>query len=382
MKPRPPPPDGSDSSKFPDADKIFFIHYLQWRIRDHPAIHKTELYKELEAQMPRHSADAWQRHWDNNPHLPDRIYIEGRNRAFPPSLRSSATATSEALQAKPTFRERHSPDHSDSGEDESDVLAAPNDVVEELSDEPETVPVAPKRLRGRLRKCPVTEEDLQAMAAYMIENSETWHGSRGDRWGAFAKRPEVRSGSLYAYALVSLSHTVTIANVQNTKRTVTGWAMIEVSHKDSQSWISQLTAGSQRLLPRTELRALMAEYELAHHRPVAVPNGKDSQEPSRVLQEEVQKSLAQDVKVFDSEVLQFESLEEGKAKPAASSEPVQKVEQVQTPDPNDISTARAGPTIPRKRGPEEPVDTLGFAAPKRLKEGPKEGVDEVIILSD
>ena len=32
-------------------------------------------------QTPHHNADAWRRHWDDAPELPDKIYIEARKRA-------------------------------------------------------------------------------------------------------------------------------------------------------------------------------------------------------------------------------------------------------------------------------------------------------------
>ena len=47
VKPTPPAPEESGGSRFTDAEKVFFIHYLQWRMHDDPTVTKDELYEEL-----------------------------------------------------------------------------------------------------------------------------------------------------------------------------------------------------------------------------------------------------------------------------------------------------------------------------------------------
>ena len=47
VKPTPPTWEKNDGSKFTDADKTFFIHYIQWRMHNDPLITKPELYAEL-----------------------------------------------------------------------------------------------------------------------------------------------------------------------------------------------------------------------------------------------------------------------------------------------------------------------------------------------
>ncbi|OSD04162.1 hypothetical protein PYCCODRAFT_127355 [Trametes coccinea BRFM310] len=206
MKPKPPLSDEADGCKFTDADKVFFIHYLRWRIRNKPTVSKSELYEELAAQIPRHDAEAWKRHWDKYPEVADQVYIEGRARARSPSPpSSSATAASGPSQTK----------HVDSCEDESDHWAPPSDEDGEgPSDKPDVAPASRQKRARRGRPWQrVTEEDLRAMAQYKAERyGPAWRNTvRTTRWQEFADRPE------------------------NAKRTVLAWATIEGTHGGSRT---------------------------------------------------------------------------------------------------------------------------------------------------
>ena len=51
IKPTPPVWEENDGSRFTDAEKTFFIHYLHWRMHDAPTVSKDELYDELAQQV-------------------------------------------------------------------------------------------------------------------------------------------------------------------------------------------------------------------------------------------------------------------------------------------------------------------------------------------
>ena len=48
---KPMPPRTSDHTKFTDEDRIFFIHYLRWRLYDGEVPTKNELYEELATEV-------------------------------------------------------------------------------------------------------------------------------------------------------------------------------------------------------------------------------------------------------------------------------------------------------------------------------------------
>ncbi|KAI1795155.1 hypothetical protein LXA43DRAFT_66650 [Ganoderma leucocontextum] len=81
IKPKAPRRDPQhESLRFTKEDKIFFIHYLKYRLRRGPVPSKEQLCRELGEQAPHHNGDSWKRHWDNACRLPNEIYIQARKR--------------------------------------------------------------------------------------------------------------------------------------------------------------------------------------------------------------------------------------------------------------------------------------------------------------
>ncbi|KAH9899953.1 hypothetical protein C8Q73DRAFT_779520 [Cubamyces lactineus] len=188
VKPTPPASEESSGQRFTDAEKIFFIQYLQWRLHDDPTVTKDELYGELAEAVPHHDAGAWKRHWDKHPELPDQIFIEGRKGTATTTRAHSGTADPGSEDGQ----------GSEDGEGESDDSESDSEDESEASDRASSPPAAAsakapaKRGRGRPRKQEVTEGDFRAMAQYKFENREIWNTYTSElaRWRDFASRPE------------------------------------------------------------------------------------------------------------------------------------------------------------------------------------------------
>ncbi|KAI0650352.1 hypothetical protein C8Q79DRAFT_943248 [Trametes meyenii] len=189
IKPRAPLRDDAEdnsSSLFTDADHRFFIAFLRWKLARQPNMKKQELYAALAAETPYRSAEAWKRHWDNNPRMPDAIYIQ---------------ASKQRVESRDD-----SLSYEESVIDISSVYASEDEVTSSVAKA-----AAPKRKRAaatarKRGRQKVTEDDLRAMAKYLYEKMETWHTLPGklDRWKEFAQRPENAA-----------------------KRSLAGWASIE-----------------------------------------------------------------------------------------------------------------------------------------------------------
>ncbi|KAI0327096.1 hypothetical protein GY45DRAFT_1328013 [Cubamyces sp. BRFM 1775] len=186
IKPTPPTSEEGSGNRFTDAEKVFFIQYLQWRMRDDPTVTKDELCEELAEAIPQHDAGAWKRHWDKYPELPDQIFIEGRKGAARATRTHSGTTASDSDESQ----------GSEDGEGETDSSGSDSESESEASDRASSprpaAPVKTPAKRGRPRKQEVTEDDFRAMARYKFENRKTWHTytSEQARWRDFASRPE------------------------------------------------------------------------------------------------------------------------------------------------------------------------------------------------
>ncbi|KAI0650356.1 hypothetical protein C8Q79DRAFT_943258 [Trametes meyenii] len=204
-KPTPPPHGGGGGeSKLTDEHKIYFIHYLRWRLNKSPTIARPVVYEELEKET-HYSADVWRVHWDKYPETPDQVCIEAYNRAVPASQPVRTTSVAGPSRASRESQPLGSKDGNSSSDGDSDS--------ESSSSEPDDdAPLRPSAPRGRPRKrvpVRVTEEDLRAMAKYKVANYNTWNRkSRMERWREFAERPENRKRSLEGwYTIGESSHT-------------------------------------------------------------------------------------------------------------------------------------------------------------------------------
>ncbi|KAI0638100.1 hypothetical protein C8Q77DRAFT_1089329 [Trametes polyzona] len=239
-KPFPPPiADPAERSRFTEMDKIFFIHYLRWRVTHDPTVTRDDLYTELAKQAPSHNAEAWKRHWDKHPELPDQILINARR------ARSAARpADAEGSADEP---------HDSSSEEESDRGDEDGDVPSRRQwGNPITGARGGRKPRGQ-RSQRVTEEDLQAMARYMLEKVDSWDmsTSRKARWSEFAERPENKA-----------------------KRTIAGWSTIESTHETKlRAYFKQLLRAAQ---PATAEREQEQEQE-----PEAAPKPRSTKSPSK-----------------------------------------------------------------------------------------------------
>ncbi|KAI0719645.1 hypothetical protein C8T65DRAFT_636020 [Cerioporus squamosus] len=193
------PPRNPGSKRFTDDDKIFFIHYLRWRLRrEGPIPTRSVLYAELAEQTPHRDAEAWKRHWDDHPQLPDRILIEARNREWP----DSQTAPTAPAPDGPSDEEGEE-DEDGEGEGEADEEEAEDRHAGHPADRP-SAGDAPnsgkgKTTRKHIVRLRVTESDLRAMAKYMAEKEAVWdsYPSQCACWEEFARNNTKRSYSAW-----------------------------------------------------------------------------------------------------------------------------------------------------------------------------------------
>ncbi|KAI0774193.1 hypothetical protein C8Q74DRAFT_816241 [Fomes fomentarius] len=172
-KPTAPRRDPRDTSLFTDDDKIFFIHFLRWRLQSGDVPARSVLEWELAQAAPHHSERSWKKHWDANPSLPDDIYIAACKRAENEARMYESSHPWQSTGAHP----------GDSAEDEGGASA-------HYSNTPRMVCKSSSR-RG---KCSVTEEDLREMSLFMFEKRHVWHEFKSphDAWVTFGNRPKNR----------------------------------------------------------------------------------------------------------------------------------------------------------------------------------------------
>ncbi|KAI0723215.1 hypothetical protein C8Q76DRAFT_388425 [Earliella scabrosa] len=174
----------SNRNPFTPDDKIFFIHWLRWRLREGAVPPRAVLEWELGQETPQHDEKAWKKHWDDNPLLPDQIYIaacqrakneirifEERELVLSPAPTPSVASNDELPTDRRHGRER--------------TLGYRNN-----SDLPK-VSASPRARRSR-----ATEQDLRAMAHYLFEKRAVWNkefSSHYEAWKRFGERPENRT---------------------------------------------------------------------------------------------------------------------------------------------------------------------------------------------
>ncbi|TBU63980.1 hypothetical protein BD310DRAFT_460838 [Dichomitus squalens] len=219
-RPVPPSPPEVDGRRFTDEDRIFFIHFLRWQLREGPVPEREELYDALAEQTPHHNADAWRRHWDDAPELPDKIYIEARKRADREGLVWNSPSSSAST------------DEEDGDEGMKDASAVPS------ASQRSSKTLAVLRLRKISRGSRVTEDDFLRMARYMYEKREVWgqYSSANARWEEFAKRPE------------------------NGKRTLPGWVGVERDRNRGKDIAVRLHRYTADLPDFIDLQSYYVEY--------------------------------------------------------------------------------------------------------------------------
>ncbi|KAI0719644.1 hypothetical protein C8T65DRAFT_636017 [Cerioporus squamosus] len=174
----------ADRFKFTDEDKVFFIHYLRWRVRQDDVPDKSKVFGEL-AEETRHSADAWKRHWQQNAELPDRILAQAKKQ-----------------RAEEQFASKPSSDEEDCSQDGEDIQD------EDDKRYPRAAPPV-RRRRGRVTTgVKVTEDDLRAMAKYKAERLKGWDRfpSKQGAWKEFFERPGNEKRTLNAWYCAARDH--------------------------------------------------------------------------------------------------------------------------------------------------------------------------------
>ncbi|RPD67258.1 hypothetical protein L226DRAFT_608471 [Lentinus tigrinus ALCF2SS1-7] len=170
---------GADLNRFSDEEKIFFIHYLRWRLREGTVPSKLTLFNELAKELPHHDAQAWKKHWKDHPELPESIYIAALKGAGDQDLVSSHLSDSSKTLT-----------HAASSDDEYRP-SSPRDGHQSPS-QVEASASYPSRVHRTSRKHKITEDDLRAMAMYMVEKRRVWshYKNHSQRWKEFCSREE------------------------------------------------------------------------------------------------------------------------------------------------------------------------------------------------
>ncbi|KAI0696390.1 hypothetical protein C8T65DRAFT_743595 [Cerioporus squamosus] len=132
--------------------------------------------KSSQTETPHHDAEAWRKHWDSAPSLPDRIYIEARKRAD----------NERAFLDDGTRSTADSSDGEDAGTNRVFQHKAP--PLMQGSGRP-----AITRLNRR-----ITEEDLHKMAEFLVEKRQYLHlKSQSELWREFYLRKENKDRRTY-----------------------------------------------------------------------------------------------------------------------------------------------------------------------------------------
>ncbi|KAK6984271.1 hypothetical protein R3P38DRAFT_3105218 [Favolaschia claudopus] len=60
-------------SKFTEADRRYFIKFIQWRLSNDRTLTRSELCDQLSEKAPHHSPRSWGSYWQRHHDLPDKI---------------------------------------------------------------------------------------------------------------------------------------------------------------------------------------------------------------------------------------------------------------------------------------------------------------------
>ncbi|PIL37073.1 hypothetical protein GSI_00765 [Ganoderma sinense ZZ0214-1] len=198
-----------DATKFTEEDKVFFIHFLHWRLGQPGAIpSKQDLYDALGEQMTHHNAEAWKRHWDEHPELPDKVYIEARKRAEEEHLSLEPGQPGYARLADSSDEEPQEDDAAEAVADNASVVSyydPPDETPKAQSADKSLLPGKSVQSASKTFRHPITEDNLRAMAKYKFEKRHVWnqYGTKQGPWKEFAERPENRNRKLGSWYLVS-----------------------------------------------------------------------------------------------------------------------------------------------------------------------------------
>ncbi|TBU27977.1 hypothetical protein BD311DRAFT_759310 [Dichomitus squalens] len=181
---------GEPGTRFTQEEKVFFIHWLHWRLREKGLPDKETLFKELERELPKRTANTWKRFWAENPDAPNAVYIAARKRAErPDATRGSLTSLAELSDAN-------------SDEEEQNLREDGRPLIDKGEAKPAATPSSSSESKSkRSPSLPVTDTDLRAMARYKFEKDAVWATSRYKYapWDDFATRPENARRSLTAW---------------------------------------------------------------------------------------------------------------------------------------------------------------------------------------
>ncbi|TFK92189.1 hypothetical protein K466DRAFT_251698 [Polyporus arcularius HHB13444] len=167
---------GEDLHRFSAEEKVFFIQYLRWRLREGRIPSKATLFVELAKELPHHDEDTWKKHWKDHCMLPDEIYIAASKRAEAEGLLSSSESLSDMSTLTPA-----------PSSDEEFRPASPD-----LRHSPSPPPITVGGFIPSAVYQKVTDEDLRAMAKYMVEKRHAWGQYKNNhrRWEEFSRRKE------------------------------------------------------------------------------------------------------------------------------------------------------------------------------------------------
>lgn len=148
-------------------------------------------------KTPHHNAEAWKRHWDEHPELPDKIYIEARKRAEGEHLTLEPGQPGYARLADSSDEEPQDGGDAEAAVDNESVLSyydPPDDAAAAKTRSPDKTPRKLARKPSKPFRHPITEDDLRAMAKYKVERRHAWDqfDSKQGPWKEFAEQPEVR----------------------------------------------------------------------------------------------------------------------------------------------------------------------------------------------
>ncbi|TFK92188.1 hypothetical protein K466DRAFT_595425 [Polyporus arcularius HHB13444] len=186
---------GDDLNRFSAEEKIFFIHYLKWRLRTGRVPSKCFLLAELAKELPHRDVEAWKKHWDDYPTLPDEIYIAARKRAEDEALLSEESDSS-TLSPVPSSDDEFSPTSPRLDPSSRPAIVSTSSPVNQK----------------------VTEDDLRAMVMYMIEKRHVWgqYRSHYHRWEEFSRRKEnMRRRSHSGWNRAAVTYAAQIEQIYN-----------------------------------------------------------------------------------------------------------------------------------------------------------------------
>ncbi|KAF9270042.1 hypothetical protein L218DRAFT_9026 [Marasmius fiardii PR-910] len=189
----------SRGNKFTEEDRVFFINYISWKLKNDSELSRNDLCELLAEKAPHHSSQSWYSYWSNHHDLPDKILAAAHGEE-----EDGLGELSDVSSEEEHFSVRPRPKYKDPSSDEEDEVeqiqeADDNEDEDTDVDDDSQILCFDESAMGQPGAA-FTQADLSIIARY-VSTFDDWSGStNASKWGPFATKYSQRTAKSWAEA--------------------------------------------------------------------------------------------------------------------------------------------------------------------------------------